>query len=212
MRKFILVALSGFALVASAGSNANAEGYSNSGGFKVDKSTLQKADYYNAPREYHLLDERPILRDFRTAPVEPNVIEINAGPLPSRPGTRSSWSDGSGGSNGGASPFRSAAPNLTTLPKSGFGSEPNFNPNRGVPRNLPNGTSIGNNVKQAVSGRMNLLDRIASKNASNQPKGANAQTIEIANYKPYVGTGSETARGTSTKAEATGRLLPRLSK
>ncbi len=50
-------------------------------GFQVKKNQLDKVEHYHHPIEVQILDERPMVKDFRTADVQQQYV-INVGPGP----------------------------------------------------------------------------------------------------------------------------------
>jgi hypothetical protein len=122
----------------------------------VNKKALEKSTFYSAPREIQILDERPVVKDFREAPENAGSIDIPPGP---NAGSVGGHGGGALGPNGGApganipagglqlpagnSPtYREAPAALRTLPKSGFGGS-NI-PARGMgPRGLLPGITTG---------------------------------------------------------------------
>lgn len=122
---------------------------------KIQTNRLDKVKFFNAPREVQIIDERPIVRDFREAPSAPSTIDLPPAPQ--------GFGGGSGGGGGGALPMNDLSPtsgmpmmgapgdpgyrtptsSSLPLPKSGFGGT-NI-PARGMaPRTaLPNGQSTG---------------------------------------------------------------------
>lgn len=211
MKKLATFVLSTMALSASFSAPASADQYANKGGagFKVDRSTLQQAEFYNHPREYQILDIRPTLRDFRKPPQSVNVINIDAGPLNGSPGRQTNIGDPSGGSSGANAPFRNADTSFTTLPQSGFGSDPNAILSRPNVGPLPDGRSIGSHApvtSQQVNGRMSPRERLNQK----QSTALAAQPLTYKN--PYGHSPSVSTGGSNVNTNATGRLLPFLKR
>lgn len=92
---------------------------------KVDPSKLDKAKFYEAPRELQIIDNRPIIKDFREAPEQGEpAINMPPGPAGSS-GLRLGGQHGDG--------LRTSSP---ALPKSGFG-ESNLPVNGMRPQGLP---------------------------------------------------------------------------
>jgi len=140
------------------------------GGFqaKIHQNELQKAKFYNAPRQVQILDERPIIRDFREAPQGSPEIALPPGPS-GRPGGYGGNGAGalgdipSGGPGGGnpiqlggpgVQPYRSQNPNMQggnlPLPKSGFLGPSNI-PSGGI---KPAGALPEGNTTNRLSGKM----------------------------------------------------------
>lgn len=77
------------------------------GGFKINAKKLDKVNFYNSPRQVQILDERPIIKDFREAPATPSMIALPPGP------------QGQGGGYGG-----NGAGALGDMPSGGDGGAP----------------------------------------------------------------------------------------
>lgn len=110
---------------------------SSAQGFKIDQKKLDKTTFYSAPRQMQILDERPIIRDFREAPSASQQIELPPGPNGygggGGNGAGALAGGGPGGGAGGAplqmggpnQPLRTSngqMPSMGSLPKTGFGS------------------------------------------------------------------------------------------
>lgn len=124
----------------------------------VNRKAIERTTWHTAPREFQIVDDTPIIRDFREAPVNPGQIAMPPGPQAAPGGGHGAGAMGPMGGGpptlpaggmqlpgDGRSPgYRtnpSSIPNLGTLPKTGFGGS-NI-PARGMgPRGLlPNGTT-----------------------------------------------------------------------
>lgn len=124
---------------------------------RVRRDLLEKSHWYVAPREYQIIDDRPVIRDFREAPEASGTVDLPPGPgMPAGggggggagalagggPGSTPSASElHPGGPNQG---FRNAPASMTSLPKSGFGG-PNSNMGSYKPpaKTLPGGYNTG---------------------------------------------------------------------
>jgi hypothetical protein len=191
---------------------------------KIDPKSLGKATWHESPREIQIIDERPLIKDFREAPSASQSIE-----LPSAPGSGNYGGNG-GGALGGGAPllpangiqlggggpsFRSAQ---VGLPKSGFGGPSNI-PARGLG---PAGALPG--VTRSNLGNMMAKQRMAAPSSgmatgSAPPRGrssgnssGNSSGPSVASYGGY-GTGSGTGSGgaSSSQANVRGKLLNRPS-
>lgn len=124
----------------------------------VNQKKLDKTTFYNAPRQFQILDERPIIKDFREAPVQPQSIELPPGPAGfggGGGGGAGALPGGGEGGGGGSAPiqlggpnqgYRSGSPMMPTagsLPKSGFG--PSNIPARGMGPKGPLGDATSTN-------------------------------------------------------------------
>jgi hypothetical protein len=130
-------------------------------GAVMSDRAMERSHWYSAPREYQIVDQRPIINDFRTAPVKPGQIAIPPGPgAAGGPGGGSLGdpSGGAGGSSvipdgglpvgGGSAPgYRSDPSGMSSLPKSGFGGS-----NIPVGGMAPRGILPG--VNQSVVGKI----------------------------------------------------------
>ncbi|MCW5824054.1 MAG: hypothetical protein KIT34_14715 [Cyanobacteria bacterium TGS_CYA1] len=163
MKKLLLLNLTlcatGLSLFASSGDAAFAQG-----GFKIQKNKLDKVQYYHAPREMQILDERPFIKDFREAPSAPEMVPLPPGPKGAAGGYGGNGGGAAGDipSGGGSAPmqmggtgpaYRSGSPSSAgamPLPKSGFGRETNIPAGGMAPKNaLPDGTNTNR-----LAGRM----------------------------------------------------------
>jgi len=98
----------------------------------MSKKALEKATFYNAPREYQILDDGPVIRDFREAPQTGGQIGLPNGPGGGQGAGGIAGIGGGSGANqtipsnglpltGGTGPgYRNAPIGMTSLPKSGF--------------------------------------------------------------------------------------------
>lgn len=46
---------------------------------KVNSKHLEKANWHNAPRQFQIIDDRPIIKDFREAPQASQQIDLPDG-------------------------------------------------------------------------------------------------------------------------------------
>lgn len=186
---------------------ANAQGM-------INEKARQKATFYNAPRQIQIIDERPVIHDFREAPQAPGMIQ-----LPPGPGAYPGGGGGAGGGGqmqtGGALPYRTPSNPMGALPKSGFGQFSNI-PARGMgPQNaLPKGTSTGVHTATPAAA--------AARPAANRPmlgggpgSGGAARPSAPATVASYGGSytspgGGGAGRSSSASSNVSGRLMSRL--
>ncbi len=95
---------------------------------------MERSRFYTAPREYQIVDERPVIRDFREAPSNGGQIGIPNGPgggpgagglgnLGGGSGANATLPAGGLPLSGGNDPgYRNAPVGMGSLPKSGFGA------------------------------------------------------------------------------------------
>jgi hypothetical protein len=188
---------------------------------RIKKDSLEKTQWHHAPREFQIIDDRPIIRDFREAPSEAGTIEIPPGPQAMGSG------GGGGGAMGGApgsslpsgglqlggpnQGFRSAPAGMGSLPKSGFGGT-NI-PARGMG---PRGALPG--INQGVVGKMMGQNKGVGAGA---PRGMSPSTGRstgsyngpaVQSYSGGYGSGSGSGSGGSASRTDTmvrGTLLKR---
>jgi len=86
------------------------------GGPRIQKDVIQKSVWHTSPREIQILDERPVVKDFREAPEATGSIELPSGPV---------GYNGSGGGPGagalGGGPGASIPGSGLALPSNGPG-------------------------------------------------------------------------------------------
>jgi hypothetical protein len=110
---------------------------------QVNKKALEKANWYSAPREFQIIDDRPVVKDFREGPQQAGTVDLG-GP---GGGAGSGAGGGGGGSGNGNIPaggLHFGKPSVRTvddgLPKSGFGSNiPARGLSAGAANSLPSG-------------------------------------------------------------------------
>lgn len=193
-----------------------------------------KVHWYNAPREFQIIDDRPIIKDFREAPSGPQQIQLP--PAPQGFGGVGGGGGGAMGDDGGSmpaggmpmqgsmpgGPYRTDGPmtgNSIPLPKvGGFGGQGSNIPSRGMgPKGpLPGGFSSGIHGKimpwakpQAAAGngggRPNGMARPSASGMANVPSAAS--------YGGGYGSGAATGSGgSSTQTAVHGYLLNRKGK
>lgn len=192
----------------------------------VKEKAMHKATFYNAPRQIQIVDERPIIHDFREAPQAPGMIQLP--PPPQGFGGAGGGQGGGampGGDGGGAAdpvmqlpagpgiaPYRTPSNPMGALPKSGFGGT-NI-PARGMgPRNaLQNGTTTG------VHGAVNPFAKAAGPSAASagpraQAAGRPAPVAASYGGGPYTQAGGGATGGVGGAGASTavsGRLMSRL--
>jgi len=195
------------------------------GGPRINSKALEKTTFYNAPREIQIIDDRPVVRDFREAPSQGSSIELPPGPQGSGGGA---GGGGAGSLDGGGGPasvppggmhlgpdpgYRTPNGSSVPLAKSGFGRDTNI-PARGMgPRGaLPDGTSTNR-----LMGKM--LNPSAVKGVAAGPSRGMAPTagrsngnsnVPVATYSGGYGSGSGSGYGGSasrTESAVRGSLL-----
>ncbi len=190
----------------------------------VNPKARQKANWYVAPHEIQIIDDRPVVKDFREAPQAPAGLQLPPGPQ-GAPGFSGGGSgalpDDSGtmpfnqpaGPNGGQPGYRTDSPGGPLgLPKADFGHQPSNIPSRGMgPKGpLPGGFTTGVHAKMgapiAPAGAPPLT---AQRVAGHTPGASGPAARPVASYGggygPSVGGGS--GGGMSTSADVRGKLL-----
>jgi hypothetical protein len=182
---------------------------------KVDPRSLEKAKFYEAPRQMQIIDDRPIVRDFREAPAAPPPpIEIPPGPASNGPGGNGAGALGGGApslpagglqmGNGSAPAYRGPSGGLG-LPKSGFGGPSN------IPAGGPGGKYAG-----LPSTTQHTMGNIVPKNApsggyaapAGRSLGNTPKAPAVASYGGYgQGQGSGVGNSSRTESNVRGSLL-----
>lgn len=194
---------------------------------QVNQKAKQKADFYNAPRRIQIVDERPIISDFREAPQAPQMIQLPPPPqgfggAGGGQGGGALPGDGGGGAptpvmqlpaGEGIAPYRTPNNPMGALPKSGFG--PTNIPARGMgPRvALPGGTTTG--VHGAVNWQrpQQAIGQRGGPTANSAPAArAMAPAASYGNnYQNAANTGvSGQIMAPSSTTAVSGRLMSRL--
>lgn len=199
-------------------------------GPKINSRALEKATFYNAPREIQIIDDRPVVRDFREAPAQEQSISLPNGPGGGGGGQPGGGGAGALGNGGGPVSIPGGGlhiPGVGTdpgyrgprgmglpLPKSGFGRDTNI-PARGMgPAGaLPDGTNTNR-----LMGKM--LNPSVVKGVAAGPSRGMAPTTgksngnyggpPIATYSGGYGSGSGSGYGGSasrTESQVRGSLL-----
>jgi hypothetical protein len=118
------------------------------GGFSghIQQNKLDKTKFFNAPRQMQILDERPIIKDFREAPSSSPMIALPPGPQGNMGGYGGNGAGALGdvpsGGGPGSAPVQLGGPGVQPyrnadnggqmpLPKSGFNGPSNI-PARGL--------------------------------------------------------------------------------
>jgi len=175
----------------------------------VNGAARQKSNWHESPHEIQIIDERPVIRDFREAPSAPQMIQLPPPPQGSMGGYGGSGNGGLAGGGPAAIPaagiplgnnqgYRSApASAMGALPQSGFGRGSNI-PAGGIgPKGpLANGTTTG------VTGSINPGPRKQGSGAGpargmspNSGRSNGNSNAPVASYSGGYGTGSGAGYG-----------------
>jgi hypothetical protein len=218
-----LVAVGMLAIIAGAVSAAPAHAQ------RVRKDLLEKSHWYVAPREYQIIDDRPVIRDFREAPEAAGTVDLPPGPGSPAGGGGGGGAGALDGGGPGSTPtasevhpggpnqgFRNAPASMTSLPKSGFGG-PNSNMGSYKPpaKTLPGGYNTGvlgklMNQQKGIgngAGAPGGMRPNAGRSSGNAPAGP-----AVAGYSGGYGSGSGSGFGGSsshTETNVRGSLLKR---
>lgn len=197
----------------------------------VNSKAKEKVRWYNAPREIQIIDDRPIVKDFREAPSVPQGIQLPPGPtghgnLGGGGGGAMGGDDGgtlpAGGmplGNGGGPGYRTDSPSGPVgLPKADFGHQGTNIPAGGIG---PKGPLPGGYTTNRLAGRMMPwspgqgvnpnVGRMAGRRAASPmaQQGPAAATYNPGGgYGPSVGGGAYGGGGSSTSVSA--RLLKKI--
>jgi len=212
------------------GTSANAQG-----GFQpqIQQNKLDKTKFYSSPRQMQILDERPIIKDFREAPSSSPMINLPPGPQAGGGGYGGGGAGAlgdtpSGGSGGapvqlggpGAAPYRTANDgNQLPLPKSGFNGPTNI-PARGLgPRgSLADATTTNRLMgkmlkpKEQIGGTYpagNLGGGGPRRSVARPAAAAPVAASYGSNYGAGTGTGTSSGGSGRTEGVVRGTLLKR---
>jgi hypothetical protein len=192
---------------------------------RVNKNALEKTKFYESPREIQIIDDRPVVRDFREAPQDAGSIELPPGPQGSGGGSGGSGAGALGGGPGSSIPaggmpiggpnqgFRTPSGGSLPLPKSGFGRETNI-PARGMaPRNaLPNGSTnnqlMGKMLNQGTGHGVGGGAPRGMSQPTGRSNGNYSGPPVAASYGGYgQGSGSNSGSASRTESNVRGFLL-----
>ena len=200
----------------------------DAGAQTINTKARQKASWYNAPREVQIIDERPVVRDFREAPEMPQSIQLPPGPQgfggPGGGGGGGAMGDGGGGSpvlpaggmpiGGGGDPgYRNAPMSGLPLEKSGFNRTPSNIPAGGIrPKGvLPNGQTTGVHGSLMTPTAHTVGPGAAAGPRSGMGGPAARAATPAASYGNYTQpTGGGSAMGGGANTAVRGVLLNRL--
>lgn len=222
MNKLGLLALSLGIIAAVAVAPADAQ--------TVKKNATEKVRWYSAPRQIQILDDSPVVRDFREAPQASQDIQ-----LPPGPGAGSGYSGGGagalGGDNGGTIPagglpigggggpgYRTSnGPGGLPLPKADFAHAQTNIPARGMgPKGpLPGGFTTGIHGKvnpwsgPSVNSPRMGMGRATPTSRPSAPVQAASYNNGGGGYGPSVGSGTGGGGGGSSTS-VSARLLKKV--
>jgi hypothetical protein len=189
------------------------------GGPRVKTNAQEKSTWYSAPHEFQIVDERPVIKDFRSAPQAAGSIELPPAPQGFGGAGGGGGSGALGGGSGAAPPaggigipgsgpaYRSEQ---AALPKSGFGGS---NIGKGL---HPGGMLPG--VNQGIVGKM-MNQQKPGPGSAGPAKGmsvnpghtsGNSSAPAAATYSGGYGSGSGSSFGGSasrTDTSVRGSLL-----
>jgi hypothetical protein len=197
----------------------------------INPKARQKTTWYNAPREIQIIDERPVIKDFREAPAAAQGIQLPPGPQ-----AGGGFGGGGGGALGddgggtipaggipiGGAPGQQGYRNETPggplgLPKADFGHRPSNIPAGGLG---PKGPLPGGYTTNRLAGQLkpwspgqgvnpNVGRPMGRQAAAPTQYAAPAATYNPGGgYGPSVGGGSYGGGGSSTSVSA--RLLKKV--
>jgi hypothetical protein len=192
----------------------------------MDKRSMSKATWNQSPREFQIIDDRPIIKDFREAPVQPQGIQLPPAPQ----GFGGPGGGGGGGAMGDGAPtvpaggmpmqgsmgpgYRSDNPGMGALPlpKSGFGRDTNIPAGGMAPKTmLPSGQTTGVHGHMMTPTARTAQPAAAAGNRSAMaPARGPAAANYGGNYTQASGGGAVAGTGATTAVR--GVLLNRLKK
>lgn len=157
---------------------------------RVRKDLLEKSHWYVAPREYQIIDDRPVIRDFREGPEAAGTVDLPPGPGGPAGGGGGGGAGALAGGGPGSTPtasethpggpnqgFRNAPASMTSLPHAGFtpgGQNSNMRSLKSPAKGLANGNSTN-----MLNGKM-----------LTQPKGVGASAGPGRGMSPSAGRAS----------------------
>lgn len=175
----------------------------------INVKARSKTTWYNAPREVQIIDERPVVRDFREAPEAPQQIQLPPGPQgfggPGGGGGGGAMG-GDGGSpllpgggmplgNGGGPGYRNAPMGGLPLDRVGFTRSPSNIPAGGI---HPRGTLPGGQTTGVHGSLMTPTAHSAGPGAAAGPgRGMAAPTRAAAPAASYGGNYTQAPSGSS---------------
>jgi hypothetical protein len=210
--------------------SANAQG-----GFQghIQQNKLDKTRFYTAPRQMQILDERPIIKDFREAPQQAPMIALPPGPQANGGGYGGNGAGALGdtpsGGGPGSAPVQLGGPGVQPyrtgdnggnlpLPKSGFNGPTNI-PARGLgPRGpLADATTTNRLMgkmmkpKEAIGGTYPTggLGNGGGPRRSVAKQAAPVAASYGSNYGAGTGTGTSSGSAGRTEGVVRGTLLNR---
>jgi hypothetical protein len=195
MRKLASVLLAGFCGIGLV-TPAFAQGNAGGGSIKINKNHLDRVKWYEAPREYQIINDGPNVVDRRVPDQAPDSVQVNIPALPVAPGKQYVYGDPSGG---GAGAIR-ISPQQNNLPAAGF--QQNANHVQHI-----NGLQPGSSTPVVGGGSApSLTINSGSKKIVNATmKPISTQPVKVAKYGDYSGSNSQT---TSVQTQALGKIIP----
>lgn len=190
-----------------------------------------KVEWYHTPHELQIIDDRPIVKDFREPPTQPQGIQLPPAPqgfgAPGGGNGGGAMGDGGNPSNpaggipmqgNGGPAYRSDNPGMSSLPlpKSGFGRDSNI-PAAGI---VPRGGPLPSGVTTGIHGHLmtpTLRPTVTvvggGAGAGNRAATAVHGTMQAANYggnytqAPPGGSASGAGASTAVRGVLLNRLL-----
>ncbi|HEY9791803.1 MAG TPA: hypothetical protein V6D22_15470 [Candidatus Obscuribacterales bacterium] len=200
MNKFAIMAFGSTMALLSSLSPAYAD--------RVNANAMEKSHWYSAPREIQIINEEPVVRDFREAPTAPRSID-----LPNGPSGNSGLVNGMhvGGGPGYRTPYSS---NPVGLPKADFGhASSNIPASLMSPRKgLPNGTSA-RQMSAPISAPKFAKSPAAPSPVHTAAPVRPAAPVSVMTYAPSggnYGNSVGSGGGTYTKTGVRGSLLSKV--
>ena len=198
MRKLAFVLLAGFYGVGFV-TPAFAQGNAGGGSIKINKNHLDRVKWYEAPREYQIINDGPNVVDRRVPDQAPDSLQVNIPPLPAAQGKQYVYGSPAGGGSGEQA-IR-IAPQTNNLPAAGF--QQNANRVQHI-NGLPQASSVPvvGGATPAMPARGSSSTKLV--NATMKPN--SAQAPKALSYGPsYTGASAQT---TSVQTQALGKIIP----
>lgn len=172
----------------------------------INSNAMEKSRFYQAPRQVQIVDDRPIIKDFRTTAEAPQMVQLPPAPQ--------GFGGGYGGQGAGALGNSSVLPAggmqlgkqsggiPLGLPRSGFGSNM-----KNPVASLPNGTTTNRLMGKMMTPQKNSLKIGPSRHAMLQQPQANAPQSVATYQRSYPQTTGSSTGSTNASTSVRGFLL-----
>ncbi len=173
----------------------------------INSNAMEKTKFYQAPRQVQIVDDRPIIKDFRSAPDAPQMVQLPEAPQ----GFNNGFGGQGAGALGNASSVLPAGglqlgkPSGVVplgLPRAGFGS--NLRNPAGA---LPNGTTTNRLMGKMMPTNKPLPAGAPQRRALVQQPRTNAPAPAVATYQRSYPSTSVASTSANASTNVRGFLL-----